>query len=96
MPQLTPLPVPAEAPCVPGRPRTGAQVAGVVAFPVIGGVLAVTGMPVGDVLALVSGCGVIGAASVTACGRLAGRPVAGRLAASLAAAAVRVAREPRP
>lgn len=92
MPQLTPLPVPAEIPGAPGRPRTAAQVAGVVAFPVIGGVLAVTGMPVGDVLALVSGCGVIGAASV----RLAGRPVAGRLAAALAAAAVRAAREPRP
>ncbi|WP_055534647.1 hypothetical protein [Streptomyces graminilatus] len=65
------------------------------AFPVIGGVLAMTGMPVGDVLSLVCGCGVIGAGSVVACVRLTGWPVAGRLVGALAAAAVRAAQESR-
>ncbi|MFF6829969.1 MULTISPECIES: hypothetical protein [Streptomyces] len=67
-----------------------------VAFPVIGGVLALAGMPVGDVLALVGGCGTVGAGVVLACVRPTGRPVASRLAGALAAAAVRAVQEPRP
>lgn len=96
MPPVVPLSVPEPASPGPGRPGTAAQVAGVVAFPVIGGVLAGSGMPIGDVLALVSGCGAIGAASVAlASGRLTAAPVAGRLAGALTAA-VRAAQEPRP
>jgi hypothetical protein len=88
--------VPDPVPHGRARPGAAAQVAGVVAFPLIGGGLAVSGMPVGDVLTLVSGCGAIGAAAVAlASGRLPGAPVAGRLAGALAAV-VRSALEPRP
>lgn len=80
----------ARSPCAAGPPKC------VVAFPLIGGAQAVSGMPVGDVLTLVSGCGAIGAAAVAlASGRLPGAPVAGRLAGALTAA-VRSAQEPRP
>lgn len=100
MPHVVPLSAPEPVPGAPGRPRAGAQaagaVAGVVAVPVIGGVLAMSGMPVGDVIALVSCCGVAGAATVVACVRLTGRHAAGPLAAALAAAAVHAAQEPRP
>jgi len=96
VPHAVPLPLPEPAPDGRARPGAAAQVAGVVAFVVIGGTLAVTGMPVGDVLAVVSGCGAIGAVAVAfASGRLTGPLPRGRLAGVLAAAA-RAAREPRP
>ncbi|MEU9211211.1 hypothetical protein AB0D27_25530 [Streptomyces sp. NPDC048415] len=96
MPHVVPLSAPEPVPGAPGRPRAAAQVAGVVAFPVIGGVLAMSGMSVGDVIALVSSCGAAGTAFVVACVRLTGRHAAGPLAGALAAAAVRAAQEPRP
>ncbi|MEU6184169.1 hypothetical protein [Streptomyces coeruleorubidus] len=97
MPHVIPLSPPEQA--SDGRTRAGttAQVAGVVAFPVIGGVLAVTGMSVGDVLVLVSGCAAIGAAAVVFVGsRLTGPFSRGRLAKALASAAVHATQEPRP
>lgn len=92
MPHVVPLSSP--EPTRDGRARLGttAQVAGVVAFPVIGGALAVSGLPVGDVLAVVSGCGAIGAMSIA----FAGGRLTGLLARALAAAAARAAQEPRP
>lgn len=100
MPHVVPLSAPEPVHGAPDRPRTTAQVAGViagvVAFPVIGSVLAMNGMPVGDVIALVSSLGAVGTASVVACVRLTGRHTAGPLTGALAAAAVRAAQEPRP
>jgi len=97
VPHVVPLSSPEPAPDGRARLGTTAQVAGVVAFPVIGGALAVTGLPVGDVLAVVSGCGAIGAVSIAfAGGRLTGPLARGRLASALAAAAARAAQEPRP
>ncbi|ELS59011.1 hypothetical protein [Streptomyces viridochromogenes] len=51
-----------------------------------------SGLPVGDVLAVVSGCGAIGAMSIA----FAGGRLTGPLARALAAAAARAAQEPRP
>ncbi|WP_230194809.1 hypothetical protein [Streptomyces coriariae] len=92
MPHVVPLSSPEPTPDGRARLGTTAQVAGVVAFPVIGGALAVTGLPVGDILAVVSGCGAIGAMSIA----FAGGRLTGRLARALAAAAARAAQEPRP
>ncbi|MBC7272248.1 hypothetical protein ACF09G_36345 [Streptomyces albogriseolus] len=97
MPHVFPLSAPEPAPDGRARLGTTARIAGVVAFPVIGGVLAVTGLPVGDVLAVVSGCGAIGAVAVAfAGGRLTGPRARGRLAGVLAASAARTAQEPQP
>ncbi|MGW8955623.1 hypothetical protein [Streptomyces sp. NPDC055709] len=75
----------------PGAAQVAAQVAGAVAFPAMGSILAMAGMPVTDVFALLGGCGAIGAATVAAAAG--GR----RLFGALATAAVRAAaQEPRP
>ncbi|MEU0029723.1 hypothetical protein [Streptomyces sp. NPDC006335] len=91
---------PEPVPDTRARPGATVQVVGVVVFPVIGGVLAMRGLSVGDVLVLVGGCGVSGAAAIALAGaRLAGplrgRAVGGRLLGAFAAA-VRAAQEPRP
>ncbi|MCZ4515627.1 hypothetical protein O3Q52_47480 [Streptomyces sp. ActVer] len=96
MPHVVPLSAPEPVPGAPVRPRPAVQVAGVVAFPSIGGVLAMSGMALGDVIALVSSLGAVGVAAVVACVRLTGRHTAGTLAAAFAAAAVHAAQEPRP
>ncbi|WP_063766013.1 hypothetical protein [Streptomyces sp. NRRL F-5193] len=87
MPYNTPLPVP--APRSTGvRSGAAAPIAGVAVFPLLGGMLALAGMGVGEILALIGGCGLIGAATVAA--------VSGRLTGALAAAAVRAAQDQRP
>ncbi|MGW1976717.1 hypothetical protein [Streptomyces sp. NPDC001889] len=63
----------------------GARATVLIAFPLMGGILAWSGMAVTDVLTLLGGCGVIGAATFALAGG--GR----RLAGTLAAAAVRAA-----
>ncbi|MFF9212974.1 MULTISPECIES: hypothetical protein [unclassified Streptomyces] len=67
-----------------GSPLTAAQVAGICVFPLLGVVLALTGMPVRDILGLLSGCGAIGALTIAAAGG--GRRLLGALAAALGAA----------
>ncbi|MFF7098122.1 hypothetical protein ACFY9A_37920 [Streptomyces rubradiris] len=78
-------PAPQHVTAAPRPPLTGAQVAGIALFPLLGASLARTGMPVNDVLLLLAGCGAIGAATIAAAGG--GR----RLLTALAAAAVRAA-----
>ncbi|MFB6931271.1 hypothetical protein [Streptomyces chartreusis] len=53
---------PAVAPAA--RPLTGAQICGIVVFPLLGAGLALAGMPVADALTLLAGCGAIGAATI--------------------------------
>jgi hypothetical protein len=65
-------------------PLTGAQVAGIVVFPLLGAALAGAGMPVGDILRLLAGCGAIGAATIAAAGG--GRRLLGSIATLLRAA----------
>ncbi|WP_430378165.1 hypothetical protein [Streptomyces sp. B1-3] len=79
-----PVPPP-EPPRAAGRSSfTPAQVAGVVAFPVLGTGLSLNGMPLGDILTLLGGCGVIGAVTIaTASG---GRRLLAALAAAVRAA----------
>lgn len=67
------------------RPLTAAQICGIIVFPLLGAGLALTGMPVADVLTLLAGCGAIGAATIAAAGG--GR----RLLTALATTAVRAA-----
>ncbi|MFE1781250.1 hypothetical protein ACFW9F_01315 [Streptomyces sp. NPDC059506] len=67
------------------RPPGPAQVCGIVVFPVLGAALTVHGMPVGDVLGLLAGCGVIAAATTAAAG--AGRALLSALANAAARAA---------
>ncbi|AUH38879.1 hypothetical protein [Streptomyces sp. CMB-StM0423] len=66
-------------------PASAAHVAGIIAFPLLGSVLALTGMPVQDVLVLLAGCGGIGAAVFAIGGG--GRRLLEALAAALNAAA---------
>ncbi|MEV6133842.1 hypothetical protein AB0M05_44785 [Streptomyces violaceusniger] len=68
-----------------GRPLGPAQVFGIAVFPVLGAALSAYGMPVGDVLGLLAGCGAIGALTTAAAGG--GRA----LLSALATAAVRAA-----
>ncbi len=82
---------PAPQPSRPAaRPLTGAQICGIVVFPLLGAGLALAGMPVADVLTLLAGCGAIGAATIAAAGG--GR----RLLTALAATAVRAAAGTEP
>ncbi|MFF3547516.1 hypothetical protein ACFYXD_37505 [Streptomyces platensis] len=67
------------------RPPGPAQVCGIVVFSVLGAALSLHGMPVGDVLGLLAGYGVIGAATTAAAGG--GRT----LLSALASATVRAA-----
>ncbi|AOR29715.1 hypothetical protein BFF78_00150 [Streptomyces fodineus] len=66
-------------------PVSAAQVCGISVFPVLGAVLAATGMPVREVFVLLAGCGAIGAA-VYAVG-VGGRQLLQALTAALNAAA---------
>ncbi|MDX3695019.1 hypothetical protein PV726_32715 [Streptomyces europaeiscabiei] len=84
-----PLPEPQPSRAV-GRPLTAAQICGVTVFPLLGAGLALAGMPVSDVLALLAGCGAIGAVTIAAAGG--GR----RLLTALAATAVRAAAGAEP
>ncbi|MFG2197089.1 hypothetical protein [Streptomyces sp. NPDC048639] len=52
----------------PSRGPGAAQVAGLVSFPLMGAALLYAGFPMGDVFALLGGCGAIGAATFTAAG----------------------------
>ncbi len=67
------------------RPAGPAQVCGIIVFPVVGAVLCVHGMPVSDVLGLLTGCGVIGAVTTAVAGG--GRALLSALAGAAARAA---------
>lgn len=61
--------VPPSSPDRPaGRSAGAAQVCGIIVFPVVGAALCVHGMPVSDVLGLLTGCGVIGAVTTAVAG----------------------------
>ncbi|MFF0794725.1 hypothetical protein [Streptomyces spiralis] len=66
-------------------PVSAAQVCGITVFPVLGAVLAATGMPVRGVFVLLAGCGGIGAAVYAVGGG--GRHLLQAFAAALSAAA---------
>ncbi|MFF8919119.1 hypothetical protein ACF08M_38955 [Streptomyces sp. NPDC015032] len=73
-------PSPPDAPSRLGAP----QAFSAVSFPVLGGALHVTGMPLQDIFILLGGCGALGAATVMAVG-------GGRRLTSLAGAVLRAA-----
>ncbi|WP_060905426.1 hypothetical protein [Streptomyces scabiei] len=64
-------------------PLNAAQAFGISVFPLLGALLALTGMPVRDILVLLSGCGAIGAATIALSSS---RRRRGALAAALRAA----------
>ncbi|GAA2573017.1 hypothetical protein GCM10010398_73930 [Streptomyces fimbriatus] len=69
----------------PARPLGPAQVCGIAVFPLLGTALTMHGMPVGDVLGLLAGCGAIGALTTAAAGG--GRALLSTLAAAAVCAA---------